>query len=52
MPRRCVPDIADALNNLGNVHKELGDFAPAKAAFDAALAARPSTSPPSTTRAA
>ena len=35
------PGYAEALNNMGNVHKELGDFAAAMAAFEAALLARP-----------
>ena len=35
------PGYADALNNLGNAHKELGDFASAMSAFEEALRARP-----------
>jgi predicted O-linked N-acetylglucosamine transferase (SPINDLY family) len=35
------PDYADALTNLGNVHKELGEFQSAEAAYEAALRARP-----------
>jgi protein O-GlcNAc transferase len=35
------PGYAEALNNMGNVQKELGDFAAAMAAYEAALLARP-----------
>ena len=38
---RLLPDSAEAHNNLGIIHRQRGDLAPAIAAFEKAIALRP-----------